>query len=124
MYYKLIEKGAVLDLVNEIKWVKYLPKLKCFVGTDKSSANAIMGSDNDTIYHLEGTEYNFPKNLKTITVEEIDKKEFNSLQTQFLLQKKNALEIEEKFSSLKEQFLQQNELLNLILKRFSGFLER
>lgn len=117
MYYKLTENGVVLDLLTETKWVKYLPNLKCFVGTDKNSANAIMGNDNNTIYHIKGRDYNFSEKLVSVTVEEIDEKEYNNLSTQLFLQEKNDAQMKIKLSALQEQISQQNELLEAIYKK-------
>lgn len=117
MYYKLTENGIVLDLLTETKWIKYLPNLKCFVGTDKNSANSIMGSDNNTIYHIIGQPYNFSETLTSVSVEEISKKEYEDLSNQIKWQKTNNNSMKEEISSLRDQLAEQNFLLNTILKK-------
>ena len=44
-----------------------------------------MGSDKNTIYHLEGTVNNFPDEKITVTVTEIGAEEYNALATQFAI---------------------------------------
>ena len=54
MFYKLTNNGIVVDLLREVRYVRYLPKSKRWMGTEATSAHGILGSDNNTIYHIEG----------------------------------------------------------------------
>ena len=56
--YKIISKGVIIDLVDSLKFYKFLPKSKHFVCTDSSTANCLEGS-NYQIYILQGR--NFPE---------------------------------------------------------------
>lgn len=85
MFYKIMYNNMVIDLLTEISWVRYLPNSKRLVVTDSQSANGIMGSDHNTVYHLFGKPYNFVADLKTVEVVRIEKAEFEALQTQFMM---------------------------------------
>lgn len=85
MFYKIMHNNMVIDLLTEISWVRYLPNSKRLVVTDSQSANGIMGSDHNTVYHLFGKPYNFVADLKTVEVVRIEKVEFEALQTQFMM---------------------------------------
>lgn len=77
--YKIISNGQVIDILNEIKYLRYLYKSKRIVVSDVMSANCIQGSDNKTIYGLRGN--NFPSDFphKIVIIKRIDKKEFDTL---------------------------------------------
>ena len=46
--YKFIYNNNVIDVVDKIKYLRYLEKSKRTVVTDSSSANCVQGSDNIT----------------------------------------------------------------------------
>ena len=85
MYYKIMNNNMIIDLLTEARWVRYLPNSKRLIATDSQAANGIMGSDNDTVYHLFGKPYTFNKELKTVEVVKIDYNEYERLKTQFLM---------------------------------------
>ena len=51
MFYKVMHGNMLIDLLTEVQWVRYLPKQKRMVVTDSQSANGILGSDKNAVYH-------------------------------------------------------------------------
>lgn len=117
MFYKLMSNNMVIDLLMEAQWVRYLPMSKRFIGTDSQAANAIMGSDHNTIYHLLGKPYNFITDLKTVEVIKIEKAEYEVLRTQFMMQQQENETMKNEINSLRKQIQSQNELLQAILQK-------
>lgn len=115
MFYKVMWNNMVIDLLTEICYIRFLPIQKRPVITDKYSANGIMGSDKDTIYHLYGTPNTFETELKTVTVEPISKEEYETLQTQVAYQRTQQEELQNRVSALEELVNKQNSLLEQLL---------
>lgn len=79
MYYKVIKNNKVIDVLDKLVYLKYQPKHKVMVLCDENSAQAILSSDNNTIWHEE-TLYKIPvPGYETVTVEEIDEYEYKQL---------------------------------------------
>ena len=119
MFYKLMSNNMVIDLLKEAQWVRYLPMSKRFIGTDSQAANAIMGSDHDTVYHIVGKPYNFATDLKSVEVVKIDEIEYGRLETQFAIQRQENNNMKNEIASLKEQLNSQQDLLKAILEKLS-----
>ena len=119
MFYKLMYNNMVVDLLNEVRWVRYLSGAKRFVATDSQAANGVMGSDHDTVYHIFGKPYNFASELKTVEVVKIDALEYNRLQSQFMLQKHENEAMKSEIEALKAQLNSQEALLQAILAKLS-----
>lgn len=77
--YKVIFEGAVIDLLEDIKYAKYLKRSKAVVVTDKGSANCIIASNNTDIYHLSGLKHPDNSDIKTVTVVPITADEYRNL---------------------------------------------
>jgi len=79
MFYKVLKNGRVIDVLDQLVFLKYQPKHKLMVLCDESEAQAILSSDKNSIWH-EATLYNIPVNgYDTVTLEEIDEYEYNQL---------------------------------------------
>lgn len=79
MYYKVIKNNKVIDVLEKLIFLKYQPKHQIMVICDESEAQAILSSDNNTIWH-ETSLYKIPVDgYDTVTIEEIDKYEYQSL---------------------------------------------
>lgn len=50
--YKLMNGDLVIDILRKVRYVRYLPRSKRWVGTDGLSANGVMSSDGSRIYLL------------------------------------------------------------------------
>lgn len=83
MYYKVIKDNKVIDVLDKLIYLKYQPKHKIMVLTDENDAQAILGSDKNTIWH-ERTLYNVPTSemhFETVDIQEIDEFEYRKLKT-------------------------------------------
>ena len=90
MYYKVIYNSRVIDVLDKLIYLKWQEKHKVMVLCDENSAQAILSSDGDTIWH-EDTLYKIPVDgYETVTLEKIDKYEYEKLKA---LNCKDATEI-------------------------------
>ena len=97
MYYKVIKNNRVIDVLDKLIYLKYQPKHKVMVLCDEDSAQAILSSDSNTIWH-EKTLYKIPVNgYDTVTVEEIDEYEYKQLK---VLNGSSPEEIIDKYTAL------------------------
>lgn len=79
MYYKVLKNNKVIDVLDNLIYLKWEPKHKIMVLTDEDDAQAIMSSDKNTIWHEE-TLYRIPVDgFDTVNIEEIDKYEYEKL---------------------------------------------
>ena len=79
MYYKVIKNNKVIDVLDQLIYLKYQPKHKTMVLCDENDAQAILSSDKNTIWH-EKTLYKIPvSGYEEVSVEEIDENEFKQL---------------------------------------------
>lgn len=118
--YKLVHNNMVVDLLpEEVCYVRYLSRQKRVVITDSQSANGVMGSDKNTIYHLQGTTSTFPEEKTTVRVVEITPAEYDVLAEQFSIQVKENAALRDEVAALKTQIASNNELLAQILAKLS-----
>ena len=97
MYYKVIKNNRVIDVLDKLIYLKYQPKHKVMVLCNEDSAQAILSSDSNTIWH-EKTLYKIPVNgYDTVTVEEIDEYEYKQLK---VLNGSSPEEIIDKYTAL------------------------
>jgi uncharacterized protein with ACT and thioredoxin-like domain len=80
--YKILENNQIVDVMENLKFVKCLPRTKRVIHVDERQANGIMSSNDGEIYHLYGTPYTFEGNKKTVRFEEIDAQEYEKLTQQ------------------------------------------
>ena len=79
MYYKVIKDNKVIDVLDNLIYLKWQPKHKTMILTDENDAQAILSSDRETIWHEE-TLYRIPVDgYDSVRVEEIDKYEYEQL---------------------------------------------
>ena len=79
MYYKVMKNDRVIDVLDRIIYLKYLPKRKIMVLSDINEAQAILSSDQNTIWH-EKTLYDIPiDGYDTVELVEIDEYEYKQL---------------------------------------------
>ena len=79
MYYKVIKNNKVIDVLDNIVYLKWQPKHKMMVLSDINDAQAILSSDKNTIWHEE-TLYKIPvEGYDAVTLQEIDKYEYDRL---------------------------------------------
>ena len=105
--YKILENNQIIDVVESMKFVKYLPRSKKTIAVDEKQANGCISSNGDEIYHLLGTPYNFAETRKTVRYERIDAEEYERL-TQHV---KENQELENRVKYLEEKLLELTKLL-------------
>ena len=77
--YKIIENNQSIDVMENLNFVKYLPKTKRAVKIDERQANGILSSNSSVIYHIYGTPNTFPDQRKSVTYEKINKDEYDTI---------------------------------------------
>lgn len=115
--YKLIYNNMVVDLLKKLQYVRYMKNSKRWISTDSQSAHGVMGSDQNTIYLLEGRFCPCEGSFTKINIEEITEEEYIRLANEIALRAKENEELRNEISSLKEQLQNQNELLLQILSK-------
>ena len=81
MYYKVLKNNKVIDVLDNLIYLKWEPKHKIMVLTDENDAQAIMSSDKNTVWH-EKSLYNIPVNgYDCVEIFEIDEFEYKQLKT-------------------------------------------
>lgn len=81
MYYKVLKNNKVIDVLDNLIYLKWEPKHKIMVLTDENEAQAILSSDKNTVWH-EKTLYNIPVYANcydTVELVEIDEYEYKQL---------------------------------------------
>ena len=79
MYYKVIKNNKVIDVLDHLTYLKWQPKNKIMLLSGLDEAQAILGSDGNTIWHVEGF-YDLPiSEYETVKLIEIDEFEFKQL---------------------------------------------
>jgi hypothetical protein len=79
MYYKVLKNNKVIDVLDSLIYLKWEPKHKIMVLTDENDAQAILSSDNNTIWH-EKSLYRIPVGgYDEVEIHEIDKYEYKQL---------------------------------------------
>ena len=81
MYYKVIKDNKVIDVLDNLTYLKWQDKHKTMILCDENDAQAILSSDKNTIWH-EKTLYNIPvyaQDYDTVEAIEIDEYEYKQL---------------------------------------------
>ena len=115
--YKIMYNNMVVDLLKEVQYVRYMKNSKRWVGTDSQSANGIIGSDGNTVYHILGRKCSCQEDLKKVEIFQIEQEEYEALATQFAIQRKENENLRNELKDVREQLNQQNLLLQQILAK-------
>lgn len=79
MYYKVIKNDKVIDVLDNLVYLKWQDKHKIMVLCDENEAQAILSSDNESIWH-EATMHKVPVDgFETVQIVEIDEFEYKQL---------------------------------------------
>lgn len=116
---KIIYNNMILDINKNERYVKYIPEVNRFISTSKDFANGVLGSDNNTVYHLAGTPNNFIINTKTVRVEVISEKEYEEIASKMIIQKTEESNLKVEVEELKQMVNQQNFLIQQLLEKLS-----
>ena len=114
---KVIYNNLIIDLCRDSRYLKYLPQQRRFIEAKPYCANAFLGSDKNTVYHLYGTPYNFDEQIKTVLVQDVDEKEFERLSTQLMLQNFEQDKLKQEMNELKNMVAEQNALIAKLLEK-------
>lgn len=81
MYYKVMKNNKIIDVLDHLTYLKWQPKNGIMLLSGEGEAQAILGSDGNTIWHVEGF-YDLPVeagNYETVSIQEIEEFEFKQL---------------------------------------------
>ena len=81
MFYKVLKDNKVIDVLDNLVYLKWQDKHKIMVLSDENLAEAILSSDKNTIWH-EKTLYKIPTDevkFDTVELVSIDKYEYDML---------------------------------------------
>lgn len=79
MFFKVIYKQKVIDVLDKLVYVKYQKKHNVLLLCDESEAQGILSSDKNTAYHLS-TCNKFPVDkYLNVSITEIDEHEYKML---------------------------------------------
>ena len=109
----------IIDISKSERYVKYSPQTQRFISCTKDFANGVMGSDNDTVYHLSGRIKNFPIELKTVTVKSISEEEYERLSTEIVLRNTKEADLKKEVDDLKQMVQQQNDLIQQLISKLN-----
>lgn len=117
---KIIKNNLIIDVCPKMVLLRYLPELKRFIITDKFSANAILGSDKNTTYHIKNTDYNFDEEIESVIYEEIDEEEYKKLTSEMVVKTNSETEnLKNEVNDLKKMINQQNELIEKLIAKLN-----
>lgn len=79
MYYKVLKNNKVIDVLDNLIYLKWEPKHKIMVLSSEDEAQAILSSDKNTIWH-EKSLYKVPvSGYDEVEIVPIDKFEYKQL---------------------------------------------
>ena len=81
MFYKLVKNNKVVDVLDHLTYLKWQPKNGIMLLSSEGEAQAILASDNNTIWHVEGF-YDLPVEAgkyETVKILPIEKFEYDQL---------------------------------------------
>lgn len=78
MFFKVIKNNRMIDLLKDPIYVKYQKKHDVFLVCPENEAQGIVGSDGNTIWHVD-IYPSIEKEIDTVSLIEIDKYEYTQL---------------------------------------------
>lgn len=118
---KLVCNNVIIDVCPQERYLKYSETQNRFIEVKRYMANAVLGSDGNTVYHLNGTPYNFPNEIKSVKVYEIDEKEKDSIYANNLLQNSQVDDsLKKEVNNLKDMVAQQSLLIQQLLLKLGN----
>lgn len=117
MFYKVVYNNMVIDLLDDVCYVRYLTGQKRSVVTDRGSAHGILSSDHNTVYHLAGRPYLFEDDTKTVYLEQVDEATYKVLKDQMMYQQSQQADLQNRVENLEGLVNEQNELLKKLLEK-------
>ena len=79
MFYKVIKNNRVIDVLDRLVYLKYQKKYNRMLFCDINEAQAILSSNQEHVWHVDGL-YNIPADgYDTVELVEIDQYEYEQL---------------------------------------------
>ena len=79
MFYKVLKNNKVIDVLDHLTYLKWQERNKIMLLSDLDEAQAILGSDGNTVWHVEGF-YDLPvEGYETVKLIKIDEYEYKQL---------------------------------------------
>ena len=81
MFYKIMKNNKVIDVLDHLTYLKWQEKNKIMLLSGEGEAQAILGSDGNTIWHVEGF-YDLPVDAgeyEIVNLVQIDNREYRQL---------------------------------------------
>jgi hypothetical protein len=97
MFYKVIYNNKVIDVLDQLVFLKYQKKYDRMILCEENEAQAILSSDGKYIWHEETLYYIPVPGYDTVRVEEIDEYEYNQLK---ILKSKTLEEVIDEYTLL------------------------
>ena len=72
MFYKVLKDGNVIDTLDVLVLLKWQPKHNVMVLSDERDAQAVLSSDQSTIWHLRGLPKIPAQNFDTVELVAVD----------------------------------------------------
>lgn len=117
---KIVRNNLIIDVCAGENYLRFLPNHKRFLSVERSLANAVVGSDNNTIYHIQDTPYNFLNEIESVQVYEISEEEYNKLTLSVVTKEsQSAKNLKEEVEGLKSLINRQNNLIQQLLEKLS-----
>lgn len=79
MYYKVIKDNKIIDVLDNLVFLRYQPKHDMMLLSNKTNAQAIFSSDRKHIWHIESLKELPINRYDTVTIESIDEYEYEQL---------------------------------------------
>lgn len=118
---KIVYNNVIIDMCSQERYLKYLEAQGRFIEVKKYVANAILGSDGNTVYHLRGKRYNFPNEIKTVDAITITEEEAANISATSLLQNSQVDDsLRNEVSELRDMVAQQNLLIQQLLEKLGS----
>ena len=112
-----MHNNMLIDLLTGVEYVRYLPRQKRIVMTDSQSANGVMGSDHNTVYHLFGRPNTFDTAVRTVEIMEISEEEYGRLSMEFSIAREENASLHAEVKLLRQQLSNQSIMLDMILAK-------
>lgn len=81
MFWKILINGEVVDLLQQLQYVRYQNKHNVILFCEPEIAEAVLSSDGKRGFHIEGL-YDFKPDNTTYCIEEISEYVYNKLKQQ------------------------------------------
>ena len=117
MFYKLLNNNVVVDLLQEICYVRYLPKSKRWINTDALSAHGVLGSGDNKIYLLKGRACAYEELLEMVSVESITEEEYQYLAQTLTTYSQENVRLNARIEALEDALNKQTALLEQLLNK-------